>query len=146
MAKAHSKLKFLMEINLAKPEWGLKRTCLNCGVRFYDMQRDPIICPSCETVFDPLALVRPKRARAAANQAKGKAQSKTMPNEESENENELLIDDEEGAIDISDDIDLDNNDADELLAENEDGSEIESSTVVSEALEHASGSDRDHDT
>ena len=75
--------------------------------------------------------------RAAANQAKGKAQNKTMPNEESENENELLIDDEEGAIDISDDIDLDNNDADELLAENEDGSEIENSTVVSEALEHA---------
>ena len=145
MAKASSYSLF-MEIDLAKPEWGLKRTCLNCGVRFYDMQRDPIICPSCETVFDPLALVRPKRARAAANQAKGKAQNKTMPNEEAENENGLLIDGEEDAIDISDDIDLDNDDADELLAENEDGSELENSSVVSEALEHASDSNRDHDT
>ena len=77
MAKATVVLKFLMEIELAKPEWGLKRTCLNCGVRFYDMQRDPIICPSCETVFDPLALVRPKRARAAANRPKAKAQNNT---------------------------------------------------------------------
>ncbi|NBP73957.1 MAG: TIGR02300 family protein, partial [Alphaproteobacteria bacterium] len=43
---------------MAKPEWGLKRTCLGCGTRFYDMKKDPIVCPSCEAEFDPLALVR----------------------------------------------------------------------------------------
>lgn len=32
---------------MAKPEWGTKRTCTTCGARFYDMQRDPIICPKC---------------------------------------------------------------------------------------------------
>ena len=27
---------------MAKAEWGLKRTCLSCGARFYDLQREPI--------------------------------------------------------------------------------------------------------
>ncbi len=131
---------------MAKPEWGLKRTCLNCGVRFYDMQRDPIICPSCETVFDPLALVRPKRARAAANRAKAKAQNKPIPNEEAEDQDELLIEGDEDAIDIDDDIDLDGENADELLAEDQDGSDIDNSSVVSEALSNPAGNSRDHDT
>ena len=131
---------------MAKPEWGLKRTCLNCGVRFYDMQRDPIICPSCETIFDPMALVRPKRARAAANQSKAKVENKTIQNEDSVDQDELLVEGAEDALDVSDDIDLDGEDADELLDENEEGSVIDSSSVVSEALDNAKGSVRDHDT
>src|SRR3546814_9225165 len=34
---------------VAKPEWGAKRICHNCGARYYDMRRDPIICPKCGT-------------------------------------------------------------------------------------------------
>ncbi|MEM7653977.1 MAG: TIGR02300 family protein [Pseudomonadota bacterium] len=49
---------------MAKPEWGIKRICFNCGARYYDMQRDPIICPSCETEFDPEALLRARRVRS----------------------------------------------------------------------------------
>ena len=135
-----------MEIDLAKPEWGLKRTCLNCGVRFYDMKRDPIICPSCETEFDPLALVRPKRARAAANRAKAKSQNKPIPNEEAEDQDALLIGSDEDAIDVSDDIDLDGDSADELLDEDENDSEIENPSVVSDALDNAADDGRDHDT
>lgn len=51
---------------MAKPEWGSKRVCLNCGARFYDMQRTPIVCPACETVFDPAANSKPRRSRAPA--------------------------------------------------------------------------------
>ncbi len=36
---------------MAKPEWGTKRECQSCGARFYDLKRDPIVCPKCETVF-----------------------------------------------------------------------------------------------
>jgi uncharacterized protein (TIGR02300 family) len=50
---------------VAKPEWGSKRVCLNCGARFYDLGRDPIVCPACQTVFDPTANSKPRRARAA---------------------------------------------------------------------------------
>lgn len=50
---------------MAKPEWGTKRICLNCGARFYDMNRDPITCPACSTTIDPVAQSRPRRSRAA---------------------------------------------------------------------------------
>jgi uncharacterized protein (TIGR02300 family) len=54
---------------VVKPEWGTKRICLNCGARFYDLQRDPIACPACATPFDPSAQNRPRRARAAPKAA-----------------------------------------------------------------------------
>lgn len=50
---------------MAKPEWGTKRICLNCGARFYDMNRDPITCPACSTTIDPVVQSRPRRSRAA---------------------------------------------------------------------------------
>ena len=50
---------------MAKPEWGAKRICHNCGARYYDMRRDPIICPKCGTEFDPEAVLKSKRAKAA---------------------------------------------------------------------------------
>ncbi|MBM3488369.1 MAG: TIGR02300 family protein [Alphaproteobacteria bacterium] len=51
---------------MSKPEWGLKRSCQSCGARFYDLLRSPIICPKCGAEFDPLANLRPRRGRGAA--------------------------------------------------------------------------------
>jgi len=51
---------------LAKPEWGTKRICPSCGTRYYDLLRDPIICPRCSTPFDPEAFLRARRARPQA--------------------------------------------------------------------------------
>ena len=48
---------------MAKPEWGIKRLCASCGARFYDLKKNPIICPKCEEVFDPEAVTRLKRSR-----------------------------------------------------------------------------------
>ncbi|HEX6978112.1 MAG TPA: TIGR02300 family protein [Alphaproteobacteria bacterium] len=48
---------------MAKPEWGLKRTCQSCGAHFYDMRRDPAVCPKCGTEFDPEAVLKSKRAK-----------------------------------------------------------------------------------
>jgi uncharacterized protein (TIGR02300 family) len=36
---------------LAKPDLGTKRLCGNCGAKFYDLSKTPIVCPKCETVF-----------------------------------------------------------------------------------------------
>ena len=49
---------------MAKPEWGVKRTCLSCGARFYDLQREPIVCPACGASVDAAAQSKPRRARA----------------------------------------------------------------------------------
>ena len=53
------------ETRVAKPEWGTKRQCQECGARFYDLNRDPIVCMKCETVFKPVVSSRAKRSRPA---------------------------------------------------------------------------------
>ncbi len=32
---------------MAKPELGSKRVCVQCGTRFYDLLKQPAICPKC---------------------------------------------------------------------------------------------------
>ncbi len=51
---------------MAKPEWGVKRTCQSCGAVFYDLRRDPITCPKCGTEHDPEAVLKSRRSRAVA--------------------------------------------------------------------------------
>ena len=51
---------------MVKPAWGMKRTCQGCGAHFYDMQKDPIICPKCATVYDPDVVSRTRRGRSSA--------------------------------------------------------------------------------
>jgi uncharacterized protein (TIGR02300 family) len=49
---------------VAKPDLGTKRLCSGCGAKFYDLNRTPIVCPKCETVFVPVVATR-GRAEAA---------------------------------------------------------------------------------
>ena len=54
---------------MAKPDLGTKRVCSGCGAKFYDLNRTPIVCPKCETVFVPVVAAprtRPEPAKAAA--------------------------------------------------------------------------------
>ena len=50
---------------MAKPELGTKRLCGSCGAKFYDLSKDPIVCPKCATTFVIAAPVS-RRADAAA--------------------------------------------------------------------------------
>src|SRR3954466_15084166 len=51
---------------VAKPEWGTKRICPSCGTRYYDLMRDPVVCPKCSTPFAPEAFLKARRARPVA--------------------------------------------------------------------------------
>jgi uncharacterized protein (TIGR02300 family) len=55
-----------LRIPVAKPELGTKRLCGSCGAKFYDLAKDPIVCPKCETTFVVVAPVSSRRADAAA--------------------------------------------------------------------------------
>jgi uncharacterized protein (TIGR02300 family) len=54
---------------VAKPELGTKRLCANCGAKFYDLNKDPIHCPKCGTVYAVVPVVtravRPEPAPVA---------------------------------------------------------------------------------
>ena len=54
---------------MAKPELGTKRLCAGCGAKFYDLNKDPIACPKCGTVYEVAVVAprgRPEAARAVA--------------------------------------------------------------------------------
>jgi uncharacterized protein (TIGR02300 family) len=40
---------------ISKATRGTKRVCQACEVRFYDLSRDPIVCPSCGAEHTPVA-------------------------------------------------------------------------------------------
>ncbi len=57
---------------MAKPEFGTKRLCAHCSVKFYDLNKDPIVCPKCGTVYEVATVAtrgRPDAAAAAAARA-----------------------------------------------------------------------------
>ncbi|SNY91723.1 TIGR02300 family protein [Cohaesibacter sp. ES.047] len=37
---------------MARPELGTKRVCGECGAKYYDLNRNPITCPKCGTIFE----------------------------------------------------------------------------------------------
>ena len=48
---------------MVKPEWGTKRTCPKCGVRFYDLgKEDPVTCIACGVAWDPEPVLKSKPA------------------------------------------------------------------------------------
>jgi uncharacterized protein (TIGR02300 family) len=50
---------------VAKPELGNKRLCASCGAKFYDLNKDPIHCPKCGTMYEVVVVTRPVRPEAA---------------------------------------------------------------------------------
>ena len=91
---------------VAKPEWGKKRTCQNCGAKYYDMRTDPPVCPKCETVFQKETNQSGRRNRSApeAPKAISKAASAAVTVEVDEEglEDDTLENDEAVPEDTSD--------------------------------------------
>ena len=52
---------------MAKPDLGLKRTCVSCGAKFYDMTKQPAVCPKCGT-DQPAEQPRTRRAPAVVDE------------------------------------------------------------------------------
>lgn len=45
---------------VAKPELGNKHQCQQCGTKFFDLNKSPIVCPKCGAVFQ-FAMARTQR-------------------------------------------------------------------------------------
>lgn len=62
--------------SMAKPELGTKRVCVSCGARFYDLTRQPAVCPKCST---EQPAEQPRVRRAAGNVMDEKRRAKIAP-------------------------------------------------------------------
>lgn len=98
---------------MAKPELGLKRQCVACGTRFYDLMRAPPICPKCGTE-QPAEVPRPRRpggVAAADSRARGKPVPIAEPALEDAEVEEVVEADEDEEV-LEDTSDLEDGDAD----------------------------------
>lgn len=113
---------------MAKPEWGMKRTCTSCGCRFYDMTKTPIVCPKCEATVEPETPFKVRRSgvpadakAASARAAKAAAAAIKSPDVEEEDPDALDSDDEgadeddSGLIEDASDLGEDDDDMAEVL-------------------------------
>lgn len=98
---------------MAKPELGMKRTCVACSTRFYDLTKSPAVCPKCGTE-QPIDQPRPRRTGGNVIEDKRLKKPPTTPEdvdvevegvEESEDEDVL-----ESTDDLEDDADAISND------------------------------------
>jgi uncharacterized protein (TIGR02300 family) len=122
---------------VAKPEWGVKRTCQSCGARFYDLLRSPITCPKCGAIVEPEVPFKPRRQAAPA--AEPKAEPVIMADaaldlegdEAAGDDLEIAEDEEEGDIAA---VDSDDEDESGLI---EDASDLgEDDDDMAEVMEH----------
>ena len=133
---------------MGKIERGIKRICQECGALYYDLEKDPIICPKCGVEFDPEAILKSRRTRPLAPDNK---ESQQADDEETDNSGDIdevvtTIEDDEGddVGDILPDVGVDGEDEvavvpdDEDILDNEevldDGEELEDDLEVEEDI------------
>lgn len=94
---------------VAEPR-GLKRICMGCGTRFYDLNKRPIICPSCKAEFTVDVKAKSRRSKAIANDDDGA--TKVVEAAGKEIEVVEAVEGEEDVVSLED-VDEDDDDADD---------------------------------
>jgi len=104
---------------MVKESWGKKRTCPKCEIRFYDLNKDPLLCPNCEYSFS-LESINEVFKKAPKETTTKKAKTEEVSTEIQGIEPEDIILDE----DLDEESTPDLNE-DELLDEEEDSTPME---------------------
>ena len=118
---------------MAKPELGNKHQCQNCGARFFDLNKSPITCPKCGTIFHAAPLSRVAHQAAVAEDEDTPAGTGTVlvPLEEADagEEKVAVVADDDTEIEAADDtfLEEEEEDADDVgdLIDGEIGDEEE---------------------
>ena len=116
---------------MVKAELGTKRTCPSCAARFYDLLKEPIVCPKCGANFVAPSILPSKSDMPAMAPAPKKHEAETDETESADVELVSLEDAEEA--DESDDETAGIEDVD--LGEDADAAEGEDDTFLVEEEE-----------
>ncbi|HMQ93600.1 MAG TPA: TIGR02300 family protein [Amaricoccus sp.] len=95
---------------MPKDEWGVKRVCPTCSTRFYDLQNDPMTCPSCGAAFTIESLTAVKTKALRPEKAKPEPEdTDDLPEVEADDDSLGTDDDLDDEIleDDDDSVDLD---------------------------------------
>lgn len=101
---------------MAKPELGSKRQCQSCGAKFFDLNRDPIVCPKCSAVFQVTALSRaPSRVVQTDDDSEPEVAGAELVSLEEADAGD------DKAVVVDDDIEIEDDGGDETFLEEEEG-------------------------
>lgn len=119
---------------MAKPELGLKRQCMNCGAKFYDLNRDPAVCPKCGTVFQAVALARAAAPAVARSTEEDEVELETA-GPEMISLDEVEAGEADKDIPVDDDIDVGDDVGDDTFLEDEEEGDDDVSDLIDGDLE-----------
>ena len=120
---------------MSKPEWGIKRVCPSCSIKYYDFNKSPIICPKCEFEFDPDLLLKSRKGRSIATKTEVNEVSSDVKKEEETLEDDInSIENDGDILEIDDETDIQDNDIENNIEEkiNTDDDDIE---IIEDDLE-----------
>ncbi|MFO1088815.1 MAG: TIGR02300 family protein [Hyphomicrobiales bacterium] len=104
---------------MVSAELGTKRTCPSCAARFYDLLKNPIVCPKCGVSFVAEALL-PSKGEHAPVVHKVREPVVAEETEEADIELVSLEDVDEGGEEEGEDVEIGGSDAgDEVFLEEE---------------------------
>ena len=120
---------------MSKPEWGIKRVCPSCSIKYYDFNKNPIICPKCEFEFDPDLLLKSRKGRSIATKTEVNEVSSDVQKEEETLEDDInSIENDEDILEIDDETDIQDNDIDNNIDKNID-TDDDSIEIIEDGLE-----------
>jgi uncharacterized protein (TIGR02300 family) len=115
---------------VAKPELGTKRQCQSCSAKFFDLNKDPVLCPKCGAEFQLAAVRAPVRAASSDDDD----EADDIPNVDLVSLDDADADKAVAAVD--DDIEIeDDGDADETFLEEEEGDADDVSDLIDSDLQ-----------
>ncbi len=113
---------------MAKPELGAKRQCQACAAKFFDLNRDPIVCPKCGTVFQGATA---RAERVTAKDEESEEEPASAVGVEMVSLDEVEATEEKAADPVVDDIDVEDDEpADDAFLEEEEEDEDDVSSLI----------------
>jgi uncharacterized protein (TIGR02300 family) len=113
---------------VAKPELGAKRQCQHCGVKFFDLNKDPITCPKCGTIFQGVVA---RAERASSKDEEAEDETAAAGGVEIVSLDEVEAAEEKSADPVADDIDVEEDDtANDAFLEEEEEDEDDVSSLI----------------
>ena len=82
---------------------GVKRICAACHAKFYDLEKDPIICPKCGAVYDPEGSDKSKKPEQKQEEPEEKVTDLELDLND-EDLDEALLEDDDSGVDLDEDM------------------------------------------
>ena len=121
---------------MSKPEWGIKRVCPSCSIKYYDFNKSPIICPKCEFEFDPDLLLKSRKGRSIATKTEVNEVSSDVKKEEETLEEDInSIENDEDILEIDDETDIQDHNIDNSNIDKKINTEDDDIEIIEDGLE-----------